>query len=56
MWPFVAIYVLKVHGDIPPSLMVLLFEHDFGQTLFLYGILVHVMVMKCLSNELYSLI
>ena len=25
MWPFVAIYVLKVHGDIPPSLMVLSF-------------------------------
>ena len=24
MWPFVAIYVPKVHGDIPPSLMVLL--------------------------------
>ena len=23
MWPFVAIYVPKVHGDIPPSLMVL---------------------------------
>ena len=23
MWPFVAIYVPKIHGDIPPSLMVL---------------------------------
>ena len=28
MWPFVAIYVTKVHGDIPPSLMVLFFD-DF---------------------------
>ena len=24
MWPFVAIYVPKAHGDIPPYLMVLL--------------------------------
>ena len=27
MWPFVAFYVPEVHGDIPPSLMVLLLYH-----------------------------
>ena len=26
MWPFVAFYVPEVHGDIPPSLMVLLYH------------------------------
>ena len=27
MWPFVAFYVPEVHGDIPPSLMVLFESH-----------------------------
>ena len=33
MWPFVAFYVPEVHGDIPPSLMVLclfVFSHNNG--------------------------
>ena len=39
MWPFVAIYVPDVHGDIPPSLMVLLYSL-FGVLGFCLGYLV----------------